>query len=93
MRRFFLATGIVIHRDHKGLGLLIAEIVGQMFVLIRFAALEREAFSRAREDISLQLGAFAGEQIGNIHAENPGNVEQVAEGKIARTRFIGNVFL
>ena len=69
------------------------KVVGQVLVVVLLAPVKGQALARPRQHIAAELGAFAGEQVGNIHAQGFGNVEQVGEGEVLLALFIGQVFL
>ena len=54
------ARGVVFHGDDERLRLLVAEVVGQVFVMVGLAAVERQPLARAGEDVALEFRAFAG---------------------------------
>ena len=87
------AGRILAHGYDEGLGQLVTEVVGQMMVFVLLAAVELEPLSPAGEHIAVELGAFAGEKIADIHAQHLGDIEQVGKRKIALPRFIGQVFV
>ena len=62
-----------------------------MLIVVLAAPVKHQPLAVPGQNIALQLRALARQQVGNIHAERLGDIEQMGKGKIFFAFFIFNI--